>query len=584
MSCAVTIDHAAAARLVRYQQEQDERAERRELYQLPRIQAHISAALARDLAKSRTEKPAPEGSIKYDAASDRYRFLNEGDSSDLAPTDSIFDEKRHAERVKFAEAEADFAAVCLENTGVEFSPEEIDRQRAERSEIREQSHRLAAMLEIAGTPAYRNDDFQLWIWHVHSQIAEKIPNFRRICFLPYIAALVRSSKLAALEFFLQQNPFCRFWTFTSGARVNIAGLRARVESLHERLNALNKELKRRFGIQLVFRSTELGTVETLKTAGAVRKKRAAIAAKKRANKGGVIAFTRAELKQFKDDSGEIELDQNGEPLFHPHAHCVLYMPNGPLSPKKWDEAISFVWSHWGDHWDAGKIVSNAREACKYVTKPGDMLKLSPDHLAGVENALHGLRLVVPLGLLKKEIAARRTAGECLRRQKTHDGTIWRVALDHNKHAELDAADRDAAFELHQSESADRIDARGADGVTTPIRFGHTGNTAREHGQSLPCKVLARLCPAVGPKGLTEPRVIIGGSYLDRRTINNHPLVSRLWSQTVEAWESGLCIRVHTGTPTGESVPFDFWDDLPERMEPHENPVWDVPETAEICLN
>jgi len=36
---------------------------------------------------------------------------------------------------------------------------------------------------------------------------------------------------------------------------------------------------------------------------------------------------------------------------------------------------------WGHNWDEGGAITTAREACKYVTKPAEMLKLSPAELA-----------------------------------------------------------------------------------------------------------------------------------------------------------------------------------------------------------
>jgi hypothetical protein len=240
--------------------------------------------------------------------------------------------------------------------------------------------------------------------------------------------------------------------------------------------------------------------------------------------------------------------------------------------------VNFVHRKWEHHWDAGEMIRNARECCKYVTKPGDMVKLgerSPAALAAVEAALHGLRLVTPMGTLKREIRARKLAGRCLRRKRTPDGTIWREAWDHNKHAEQDKDDQDAMFKLHQAEVKDRIDAKGltGDGADAPVGPWEHEGRLRKKSDAWICKVMARLAPAVGPRGLKEPRVIIGGTHLDRKAVMNHPLVSRLWAQTVEAWHAGLSISVHTGTPTGKPASFDWLADIPERSKPAEEPVW-----------
>lgn len=525
-----------ARTLVAQERELDERENKRLGDLRPFVARSMARAIRRESENPGTASRPLRGEIVYDGGSDTYRMI--GDADDSTPIATPFPAVREKEAREFREAEAEFAADCVAETGVAVSPEEYERQQLDRAEIRKQSHVLAHMLESAGTVAYRDDAFQLWIWHVHSLHAEKIPNFRRICLLPYIAAMVRASKLAALEFFLDRNPFCRFWTFTSGARCGIYEVGKRVSDLAARLNALNKELKRRFGVEIVFRSTELGTLE------------------RRAD--GTI----------DGGAGTVERDERGNVKFHVHAHCVVNSLVGFITPARWDEMIRFVWSFWGDHWDAGGMIRNARECCKYVTKPGDMLKLTPALLAVLEHQLHGKRLVTPMGTLKREIANRKAANKVLRRKRTREGIIWREVFSHNAHAKNDEARREEIFRLHQAERVEQMDA---------AKWEHVGTPRKAQRDLQTCAVYARLAPAVGPKRVKEPRVIVGGTHLCRRTINNHPLVSRLWSETVEQWEAGLrlaAISVHTGTTTGERVePFDFMHDLPERCEPHSPPIF-----------
>lgn len=547
-------DPAAAARAVFWREYRDQIEDAAQC-DTAQICAHIAAKLAEEQKHGASPPPEIGSEVVFDGVG--FRRIPDGDYHTAVA--AFGDPARITEQQRFKEAEADYADVCQSETGKEVSPEEWERQKMERAEIRKQSHYLAHILENQGTRAYRDDAFQLWIWHVHSKVAESIPNFRRICFLPYIAAIVRASKLAALEYFLDRHPYSRFWTFTSGQRVGIDGLRGRVQTLHTDLNALNKELRRRYGVELVFRSTELGSVE----------------------------FDSANRRAA--DSGSIEYDENGDPLFHVHSHCVVHSTVGFIPPKTWKEMINFVHAQWPHHWDAGEIIRDARECCKYVTKPGDMVKLgerSPAALAAVEAALHGLRLVTPLGALKREIASRKKAGNCLRRKQTHDGVVWREVPDHNKHAAQDKADQDAMFELHQAEACDRIDAKGIHGefVEAPLPPWAAEGSVRKKSDAWICKVMARLAPAVGPRGLKEPRVIVGGTHLDVKTVMNHPLVSRLWAETVEAWQEGLSIRVHTGTPTGEAVPMRFLAEVPERIKPTGEPVWEELETAEFGKN
>jgi hypothetical protein len=96
------------------------------------------------------------------------------------------------------------------------------------------------------------------------------------------------------------------------------------------------------------------------------------------------------------------------------------------------------------------------------------------------------------------------------------------------------------------------------------------------------RIFARLAPAVGPSGVKEPRVIVGGSVFHRPTVENHPLVARLWRHTIQEFEAGLAaekfaviradwrqpdrIIVHTGTPTARTAPPEPEDAAAEAWE------------------
>lgn len=445
-----------------------------------------------------------------------------------------------AAAVRQKQAERFFEENAREETGAPAGPKAA-KQKHERAELLAQSHALAQRLEAAGVPAYRKDGTSLWIWWVCSQQAEELPKFRRICFLPSIAAQVRAGKLAALEHFLARNPFCRFWTFTSGRRVGLDGLRGRIQWLHRRLNALNQFLRRHYSVELVFRSTELGTVEF----------------DEHGNGRG-------------DNAGRIETDENGNPLFHPHAHCLVQSLRGFIPPAEWAEMFAAIWEFWRDddgnqlNWDGGRrgqpgTIRNARECCKYVTKPGDLLRLTAEQLRATEAALHGLKLVQPLGELKAEIAARKAAGKILVRVPTPDGPVWAEKIDWNKFAEETEEERffrenvaDAQLFARETKAAALVKPPQAPAPIDP--------------SSPWCRVFARLAPAVGPRWVKEPRAVVGGNVFNAAQVAAHPLVSRLWAQTVQQFEAGLAlaeaatqaevdgIRVHTGTPSATAGP------------------------------
>lgn len=463
-----------------------------------------------------------------------------------------------AEATRATTAERTFSELVREETGNPAS-QKFAKQKRERLELLAQSHELAQRLEAAGVPAYRKDSTALWVYWICSGQWEELAKFRRICFLPAVAAQVRSVKLAALEFFLQKNPFCRFWTFTSGPRVRLEQLRERIEWLHAKLNALNKFLRRHYSVELVFRSTELGTVEFDQD-------------------GNQVADAR---------SGRIETDENGNPLFHPHAHCVVQSLRGFIPPAQWSAMFAEIWDFWRDdegnqlNWDGGRkgkpgIIRNARELCKYVTKPGDMLQLTPTALRLTEEALHGLKLVQPLGELRREIAARKAAKKRLIRQQTPDGAVWRECFDWNKHGPESDSEREFCKNVRESKKM----------LSETLAAAHTPPGTPPHGTAnVPpwCRVFSRMAPAVGPRMVKEPRAIVGGNVFDPAAVRSHPLVQKLWAEAVQPWEQGLAaeetvaqlavdsIRVHTVTPTGTAPP--PWAPEPDPLE-----SWETAET------
>jgi hypothetical protein len=435
------------------------------------------------------------------------------------PLDRATHERRTAEAEHFARAEAEYLAHAESETGLPVDPKTWRKTKAERAIVRAQSKAIAAKLEESGRPAYRSDKMALWVYGIHSGSVEQLDQFRRICLIPSVAATVRAPKLAALEYYLDRNPFCRFWTFTSGTRCQLRNLRSRVRYLHGRLNRLAKWLRKEWKIELVFRSTEFGTLEFEKAG--------------------------EELTDVREaaHAGSVELDAEGQPLFHPHSHCVIRSLIGYRPPEEWKRLIRAVSAKWKHHWDAGKIIGKAREACKYVTKPGDLMRLEPAQLGELADQVSRLKLCQPLGALKREMAKRRADKDTLRRVRTPDGMVWKVVGDQNRYLEAEAADREAIWELHEAKkmAAETKAAAHAGKGSAPLR--------PQNGADF-CRVMARLSPGVGPAGIREPRVVVGGTRFDLRAVRTHPLVEQLWSATVQAYLAGSAISVHTGTPTG----------------------------------
>lgn len=425
---------------------------------------------------------------------------------------------------EIAEAQDAFLAHCEDETGIVVDAGLKAKKDAERATLRAQSHAIAAKLQEAGVTAYRSDQWKIAVLGVHSGEIDILPQFRRIAFIPFVAAAIREPMVRALEYWLQRHPHDRFWTFTSGPRCRLDQVRARLQDLHRRISALNAQpFMREAGVMIVFRASELGSIETKRELGAL-------------------------------DGGEIDRDQDGTLWFHPHAHCLVHLTRGRLSRSAWSKLLRQVWAHWGDHWDDAGTIRTAREAVKYVTKPGQIAKLTAAETAALAAQLRRLKLIHPLGVLAAEMRHRKEQRLTLLRQQTDDGYVWREIRDPNRGPAR--ADDPEAINIDTMQAAMRIDMR-------------------DHEC---CCVVAQCAPAAASNCVKEPRVIVMFNRYDQAKVDAHPLVQRLRERTRDAWLGGCAlIRVHTGTPSvcQASPPrhFAFMHDLPERVAPPGVPVF-----------
>jgi hypothetical protein len=448
-----------------------------------------------------------------------------------------------ARAAEIAEADHLFFNDARAETGGGTSPEVYERQQRNRSTLRTQSNRMVELLALGGIIATRADTACLYTYWIHSKQFEKIPSFRRICLIPEVASMVRAPKLAALEFWLQSHPYARFWTFTTGERCPLEDLEDRLTWLNRQIGKVNKAI-RPLGAEIVFRSTEFGTLETEH-----------LAADKEETMGG------------------LEFAADGSPRFHPHAHCVVIAHFG-YNPQKWNAVFAIVndlWKKNGQriHWDKGSRIRNARECVKYVSKPGDLLKLTPATLAHLFEITYRAKLCQPLGTLAAEIRARRDKGLCLRRVRGANRKMeWVERLNHNR-ASRETDEEKAAMENIQ----DAIDMAGeyeqALNVDQPSHPGALDGglvAARDNRAPGACRVMARIMPAAGPTPLKEPRVIVlcPEGRFDLRAVQGHPLVFSLWSETVQAWEQarvGIRAVSVSVTPTVSTPAHQRYHDL-----------------------
>ncbi len=465
---------------------------------------------------------------------------------------------------ELAEAIKSFLEESEADTGNSMSVEEYAKQVNKKAKLREMAAEICRRLKLEGVETRRQDDCGLWVYWIHSGVWEEIDQYRRICINPLVAASSRAPILASLEYFIQEHHFCRFWTFTTGPRCLVADIPDRLATYFRKLSKLNYWMRKNYGVEIVLASTEFGTLETEAAD---------------AEEGGKIEFGRL----FNEKTGL----HSDEPLYHPHFHCVVrVIGKRPLNNDLWTELCEKVRARWGCKCDFDGIIRNAREIVKYVTKPGDLLKLAPTQLKAFYEATANRRLVRPMGALRREIAARKEAGETLRRIKTGGGKAWKwvVRMDHNKtlRDSISPEERAAMDELIDAEVFAAECAASARCTPGVVEVGETftmwddGTSHREGAGSviaegLPvrlkdkpnfCQVVAFIPPAAGPTMRKENRVIVMGNRRDVAAVNRHPLVKQLRERTWTSWAAGealagdeacfsdlASISVHTGTVT-----------------------------------
>lgn len=483
-----------------------------------------------------------------------------------------------------AQAVSDFLDDSEEQTGMSMSPEQYAEAEQKRLKLSDMAKEITRRLEEAGINAHRDSgDMKLWQFFIHTGMLVELPQYRRICINPVIAAQSRAGILASLEFFTQEHKFCRFWTFTTGQRCFASDIPARLDEFNKRLRKLNHWMRKNYGVEIIIRATEFGTLESHEDGNRVAER----------------------------DTGRINFELNAqtgkaEPTYHPHFHCVVYSRRGYIEKDRWTELCEKVRARWKCHCDFSGVIENPREIVKYVTKPGDVLKLDLPQLREFFEVTTNRRLVVPMGELKREIAARKAAGKKLLRKKSRKMWHWREVFDHNKTlSEAESPEqRQASDEMADANAFDhehRLAMNAApnwvdvDDVTTifegevfKTRGGRElvgGREVRMKDKRDFCKVVAFIPPAAGPTRRKENRLLVLGDRFDLAAVKRHPLYQQLHDRTFTAWVAGeelarseaaalgSGIYVHTGTVSVPGGPPD-----PGRVRV-KNPVQLVMETA-----
>jgi hypothetical protein len=457
----------------------------------------------------------------------------------------------------FARCEAVLQSICRDETGQFETDEQTSKRISKENKLKRQAAIICEALETQGVIAFRADNWQLKIVGIHSHEITEIPGYRRICLNPFVANRLRLRVLNWLQYFAQgKEDSLRFWTFTSGVRCTTDELEDRITWLHGRISDLNAQpFMRKVGVRIILRATEFGSLE---------------------NRNRKAKHT------DRDETGGTIEKVNGRWMYHPHAHCIVWMSKGPLHPWAWKRLMRHVWRFWGCNWDEGRRIRDVREAVKYVVKPGDMVRLAvhdPAELARLHTVLYRKKLVQPMDELAAQMRAASIPGLRPALRWFGDEQRWTLIKDVNKNPMPNGSDGSGLY----GQDGARPDFRAAfDDTMKPVTNTEMTVSAatryfqRDHYGVKPnvpevCRVVARCAPGYNSSGVKEPRVVVMGTFFDKDAVLSHPLVRRMVSATRGAYEQGVQqqaaerggrllgiqnarrwaagIRVHTGTPT-----------------------------------
>ena len=271
--------------------------------------------------------------------------------------------------------------------------------------LKEQSHEIARKLEtvklndfqcekIPGTyrggrkftriryfkaPTYFKayDQTDLIFCGLNTEQTFKIPSFRNISVLPYVARKNRQSMLKELEYFLNGVVAPRTWVHTTGPRCSIEEAEERFKKVHREISKINYEKWfKEAGAEFVFRSGELG--EIVKT----------------------------------DDGLSV----------HPHIHTVLVLRR-KLPKREWSNLLTRIRSYFGAYSHDCGVIRDVRELVKYVCKPSDLEALDGADLYKLHLLTKSVRMVECLRSFRKLRRSIRESDEKVCRRK---GSLKRV--------------------------------------------------------------------------------------------------------------------------------------------------------------
>lgn len=255
------------------------------------------------------------------------------------------------------------------------------------------TRRIAGVLEDQGVRAFREGQAFALVGLVTGLFTPAAQQYRRIHFLPTVAAALRAQIANALDLYLSTHArHARYGVVTTGQRCEVGEVRGRIIKLNRMISRWHHEVCAPLGIDVLFHA--------------------------------------------------IELPCDDAQTFHVHAN-VLYQPTRYLQPRKWERFLRRTRAFFAAHWADNGQLKDVREVVKYIMK-GDEIELLADRapavIAHLYRQLQGLHLVQALGSFRA--FRHRLDQDALKVVPLYDGRRRRLVVV--RRPKRPAQDRDAA--------------------------------------------------------------------------------------------------------------------------------------------
>lgn len=321
-----------------------------------------------------------------------------------------------------------FVCDCEENTGNVWPDKLFDRKKKERDILRQQSLEIASRLDKLFPESRQDKRQKLFKISLFGRAISELPQFRQITLIPEVAAQKRSRHLKYLEWLGTKKAkggageWLRMWVVNDGRRCRVDEIPDRLSRLNEKIRRLQRKEWFHKHFEIVFRSTEFGSLF--------------------------------------DETGKAKVDDEGHQTYHVHCHLIIRVKN-TVNKTRWIRILALASEHFGGstRFEEAGGIEKLREACKYLVKPADIIRLPDRDLAALSQTVFKRHLVQPLGRLRQILADHKARQLVLQRPCPANRFRWRTVGNHNSHAKSEAekiADMAAKLwaENHEKETED----------------------------------------------------------------------------------------------------------------------------------